>query len=572
MKKRFCASLSVFLLLLSGVAFADAGSTLRLYKDTTVLEPGKKQPEQIQYDQSIDEGAEDTGSILENPSVVITNINVVGNTLLSAEELHKSLSPHTGRPLTTQDIHEAADNLMQAIRNKGAFAAKVYILPQDIVDNTITFNVIEGHLAENGIMLGRSSERVKDRVLLDQLKHTLKPGSIITADKYERAIYLTNDLPGIAGSENLIFPAEQVGEAGFEVIPEDENLLSGDVYYDNFGSTFTGRNQFGTTLEFNSPFGHAERITAGAVTSDEGTVFGYLDANAPLYPNGLRGGFSVDSLDYKTNQENGLRGTGFDGSLYLRYPIIRSRLNNLYSELSYTYSALKDEDDLSTITDRELHVGSVQIYGDLSDSLLGGGVTTYRMEGYIGEVDLDGYEPYKEYDAQHADTQGSFSRATLNLTRLQHLIGNLQGYAAFHGQLASGYMDSAQSISFGGPYDFPGYHSGEIFGDEGWMTHVDLRYNIETPPWQGTMQMSVFYDYGYIKTHTEAIVDGFPVPGATERSFHLQSTGFGLIQNWDHVTLQGILGWQVNNKIENELLDDGGEDDFQAWISMDYHF
>ena len=573
MKKASLGYLAICLLTSPAVAMAaDAGSTLRQYKDTTILSPGKQRPEEIRYEDGSGKLQETVPPAVLDPAVHIESIHVVGNTILSPEELHATLAPWTGRPLATEDIHAAADALMQAIRAAGAFTAKVYILPQDIIDNTVVFNVIEGHLAEDGIVLGRSSKRVSDEVLKSQLVHTLKPGSVITADKYERAIYLTNDLPGIKGTENLLFPGENVGEAGFEVTPEDENLITGNLYYDNFGSYFTGRNRLGTTLSLNSPTGHAEMITAGVNVSDEGTAFGYMDANMPLYPNGLRGGVNIDYLDYKTDETDDLRGTGFDGSAYVQYPVIRSRLTNLYTQLQYTYTALEDENDLATITDRTLHVGSLHLYGDHADSWLGGGVTSARVEGHAGNVDLSDYQPFEEYDADHADTQGGFSRATLYVDRLQHLIGNLQTYLAFNGQVASKNLDPSQSISFGGPYDFPGYHAGELFGDEGWMLHADLRYTFNDLPWQGDLQISAFYDYGWIRTHTVAIVDGFAVPGAVDTSYYLQSAGFGLSQIWEHFTLQGILGWQVDNEIPDNLLDDNGDNDFQGWIHLVYTF
>lgn len=572
MKKSFYI-VSVLYLLLPITVWADSGSVLRQYKDTSILTPGKSQPEKVEFEDNQEKAQERDRSVIKGTAVHIENINVVGNTTLTPDKLHQVLAPYTGRPLATEDIHSAANALMQATRANGSFVAKVYILPQDIVDNTITFNVIEGHLAKDGIVLGKTSDRVNDSVLLNQLAHTLKPGSVITSDKYERAIYLTNDLPGIKSTENLIFPAEQVGEAGFEFIPEDERLVAGNLYYDNFGSYYTGRNRWGATMELNSPSGHAEKITAAANISDYGTVYGNLDANLVLYPNGLRGGASFGYLDYKTEDtDNDLRGSALDGSVYLRYPIIRSRLTNLYSELHYTYSDLKDENDLSTITDRTLNVGSLQIFGDMSDSFFGGGVITARIEGYAGDVNLDDYQPFKEYDALYADTQGSFSRATLNLTRLQHLIGDLQAYLAFNGQIASGNMDPAQAISFGGPYDFPGYHAGEIFGDEGWMVHTDLRYNITSPPWKGDMQLSVFYDYGWIESHTVAIVDGFSVPGSVDNSYHLQSTGFGFSQTWEHFMLHAAIGWQLDNEIPDELLDDGGDNNYQGWVQLAYLF
>ncbi len=461
---------------------------------------------------------------------------------------------------------------MQAIRNEGAFAAKVYILPQDIIDHTITLNVIEGHLAENGVVLEHSSSRVNSEVIRNQLVHTLKPGSKITSDKFERAIYLTNDLPGIAGTENLLFPAAKVGEAGLEVITRDEALVSGNVSYDNFGDYVTGRNRAAVTVQLNSPTGHAEQITVGGNVTEKGSAFGYIDTNLLLCPTGLSGGVSIDYLNYKTDETNNLSGTGLDASVYLRYPIIRSRLFNLNSELNYTYSNLEDENDLEKVSDRVLQIVSLKISGDMSDHLLGGGVTTFQVEGFAGDVNLDGYLPFKTDDALHANTQGSFTRITYSLTRLQHLVGNLQAYVAVNGQFASKHMDSHQSISFGGPFEFPGYHSGEIFGDEGWMFHGDLRYTIDTPPWGGELQVSLFYDYGELTTHTVEIVGGFPVAGAADTSYTLQSAGLGLSQSWENITLKGVLGWQINNDIPDSLLDDDGDSSLQGWIQLVYHF
>ena len=564
-KRIFLIPLS--LCLLPSMILADAGSTLRLYKDSTILAPSRQQPKEIQYEQQVENKQEIVIRPDKNThAALINNIHVVGNTILSPEKLHKVLVPFIGRALTTDELHVAANNLMHEIREEGAFAAKVYILPQEIVDHTITFNVIEGHLAENGIVLGRSSERVDDDVIIEQLNHTLRPGSMLTSDKYERVIYLTNDLPGIKGSENLLFPATNIGEAGFKTIVEDQNLFTGNAYYDNFGSYYTGRNRWGGSLEMNSPTGQAEKITVGGNVSEYGTLFGFLDVNLLLYPNGLRGGVSLDYLDYKTDTNADLEGNALNGSVYLMYPVIRSRLHNLYTELHYTYTDLKDEVDTMTVTDRTLHVGSAKVYGDMSDSFFGGGITTARIEGHIGRVDLSDYN-----DAEYADTQGVFSRVTFNLTRLQHLIGDLQAYVAFNGQASSKHMDPSQAISFGGPYNFPGYHSGEVFGDKGWVIHTDLRYNI-APPWQGDLQLSVFYDYGWLETHTVAIVDGFPVPGAIDRSFHIQSVGIGLSQAWDNFSLQGVLGWQVGNEIPDELLDDGDDNDFQGWVHLVYSF
>lgn len=571
MKKKILAVLPVVLLSPSWALGADSGSTLRQYKESTVLTPGKTPAEAIQYP-TMPKRSGETASGADQPTVLIHKINVVGQTVLSRDAVQAVLVPYTGKVLSSADIHAAADALMAAIRNAGAFAAKVYIQPQSIIDNTLTLNVIEGHLAKDGVVLGRSSERVRDEVMLGQLKHTLEPGGLITAAKVERAIYLTNDLPGIKGTSNHLLPADKVGEAKFEVTPTDARPVTGYLSYDNFGSYFTGRNRIGGAVELNSPAGRGDKLVLGANASELGTAFGYMDASLLAYPNGLRAGGTLDYLNYKTEEDGNLRGTALDGSLYLYYPVTRSRTRNLYANFKATHTRLKDESDEATITDRVLNTGSLRFNGDRTDSFMGGGVTTASLEAVAGNVNLDGYEPFKDYDAQHANTQGNFARAAYSLTRLQHLAGNFQAYAAVNGQFASGRMDPSQSLSFGGPYDFPGYHAGEVFGDEGWMMHADLRYNVPSPPWEGQLQLSAFYDFGGITSHTVAIVGGFPVPGAVDHKYHIRSAGFGLSQTWKNLQVQGVLGWQVDNEIPDQLLDDQGEDSFQGWINLVYSF
>ena len=104
------------------------------------------------------------------------------------------------------------------------------------------------------------------------------------------------------------------------------------------------------------------------------------------------------------------------------------------------------------------------------------------------------------------------------------------------------------------------------------MLHSDIRYNFAALPWDGTLQLSAFYDYGWITTHTVAIVGGFAVPGAVDNSYCIQSVGLGLNQTWNHFRLQAIAGWIVDNEIPERLLDDNGRDNFQGWLRLIYSF
>ena len=499
----------------------------------------------------------------------IDNYRVTGISQLTEKEVREVLTPYLQGEPHYGDYVIAAHVLEDSLRMAGAFAARVYV-NQDEKEHTV-FQVFEGQLAEQGVALDGSASRVDDEVIVRQLEEILEPGSAITGAKYERAILLTNDLPGLAGSVATLYPAEKVGEASFELHPVDGQLFNGHVYADNFGSYNTGQNRLGTSLDINSPMGLGDKISLGGNVSDEGTVFVYLDGSIPVMIPGLRFGFTFDALDYKTNLPMGVRGDSQHASAYLHYPFIRSRQLNVYSEFRIGRASMEDKNDISIITDRKVDLASIRLYGDRADYLLGGGVSKFDVEVVTGDLDLSGFADYEQEDAQTAKTAGSFSRMAVTLSRLQHITGPWQSYLEVAGQLASKRLDASQSIAFGGPHSFQGYHSGDVLGDEGWRLHGDIRYNVPNSVFGGEQQWSVFYGYGRLSTHAKAIVAGIITPGIDEVSYTMQSAGFGFSQNWKAVQLQGVIGWQVNNEIPDALLDKG-DANVLGWLHLVYNF
>lgn len=471
--------------------------------------------------------------------------------------------------LNAVELHQASNALTNAIRKTGVFLAEV-IIPQQTVDGEVRLEVIEGRLAKDGIIIGSGSERVKGSIISNTLENALQPGSVITADKIERAILLTNDLPGIKGSEEVLIPGENVGEGKLEVFPHDDKLITGTAYYDNFGGSFTGRNRVGGTVDLNSPTGHSEKVTVSAYVTDKKTAFASLETNVRLGSSGLRGGVVLDYLDYKTDEADDLHGSAMDASVYLRHPIIRSRQTNLNGEVRYSYSNLEDENNSGNVTDRVLNIGSVGLNADMLDNALGGGKTVISATASLGHANLNGNQANKSEDASTANTQGQFIKGNFGISRLQHLSGGFQTLVAFEGQLANERLDASQSMTFGGPFEFPAYLSGDVFGDEGGMFHVDLRYNFLSPVIGGRAQVSAFYEHGWIKTHAINVVGGVPTPGVDQNTYTVRNVGVGVRQQWDQFAITGVAGVQIDNEIPDNLRDDDQE--YQAWINLTYSF
>lgn len=502
--------------------------------------------------------------------IQIGSCTVTGVTVLSNTEIQQIISPFLQDNSDGLGCLAAAIALENEVREAGAFTAKVY--PEiGLNQKQNVLHVIEGQLSQNGIMLGQSSHRVKDSVIQKQLSSNLPASSTLLTKNFERAILLTNDLPGIADSEAILFPGDNVGEAKFQIYPKDSKLITGNVYFDNFGSTYTGQNRIGTSLDINSPFHHGDRVSLGAAITDENSIFGYLDASIPVGSNGMRSGVELDAMSYKTDEANNLRGDSNTLSAYLTYPIIRSREGDLYIELHAAHNNMNDKTDLSKITDRIVNTATLKFTGSNLDSFLGGGTNDMQLELVQGDVDLDEFAPYKEEDAQTARTAGQFTRLYWQFSRLQHIKGPWQAYAEIAGQVASKRLDSSQSLAFGGAYDFPGYESGKVLGDEGHRLHIDLRYNTQFEWLGGQQQFSTFYDIGSIKTHAEQIVGNIIIPGIEDKRYTMQSTGLGMSQIWKTVQVQGALGWRINNEIPYSQ-DNSKDDNMHGWVQLVYSF
>ncbi|NKG36484.1 ShlB/FhaC/HecB family hemolysin secretion/activation protein [Acinetobacter johnsonii] len=502
--------------------------------------------------------------------ITINNCSVTGVTVLSDKEIQQIIEPFLQNDLDNLGCIAAASILENELREAGAFTAKVYPETDQNQNQSILY-VIEGRLSENGVSIGQPSQRVKESVIQKQLSKSLSPRSTLLTKNFERAILLTNDLPGIFDSEAILFPGDNVGEAKFQINPKDSKLVTGNFYFDNFGSTYTGQNRFGTSIDINSPFHYGDRISIGAAITNQNSIFGYLDASMPVGSNGMRSGLELDAMSYKTDEANNLRGDSNTLSAYLTYPIIRSREGDLYIELHAARNNMNDKTDLSKITDRIVNTATLKLTGSNLDSFLGGGTNDMQIELVQGDVDLDEFEPYKEEDAQTARTAGQFTRLYWQFSRLQHIKGPWQAYAEIAGQVASKRLDSSQSLAFGGAYDFPGYESGKVLGDEGQRLHIDLRYNMQFEWLGGQQQFSAFYDIGSIKTHAEQIVGNIIIPGIEDNRYTMQSTGLGFSQIWKSVQLQGALGWRINNEIPYSQ-DNSKDDNMHGWVQLVYSF
>ena len=581
-KFRSCGLLAVCLLLVGVLAqaspFPNSGSLYRDVRDDSL----RRVPQRTAPGDASSPVVE-PGDVASVPDVQIaaTHFVVFGNTILSEEELSALLEPYSHRTLSAVQMEEAMDALRSAYRDKGLFAAQVYLPPQAIEDGIVTLHVYEGTLEEGGVELLNEGEYVRNSVISSILVENLATGELMRTEEFERTILLIDDLPGVT-SHSVVYPGTEPGEARFLLSAQDTPRITGNIDVDNFGNYYTGEERLGATLYVNSPTGHGDQLTFRGVTSGSDSVYGYVEYSIPVTGSGLRLGGSADYIDYDLGEELGdleLKGDAYSARLYAAYPIIRARHQNLTGRLDYAYLHLNDDDGIvgELESERNLHTVTANLYGDHDDDYLANGITYFDAGITAGSVDVEGGDAFADFDDENVGTDGSFARLNIDVSRLQHLAGNWSAFGRVAGQWASSNLDTSQKFYLGGPFSMPGYPVGEMSGDHGANLQADVRYDVRNIPWGGDLQLSVFSAAGWARLFEDPW-DGWQ--GANpiiSNNLTLYSLGLTATQTWPSgVVMRTSFGRQIgDNDGRNPVTGDDtdqSDDDYRAWFQVIYYF
>ncbi|MCB1788088.1 MAG: ShlB/FhaC/HecB family hemolysin secretion/activation protein [Gammaproteobacteria bacterium] len=554
--------------------YPNAGSLYRDVHDDAM----RRLPPQQQAEPEISapESAPVVGGLDE---LQVSHFVVYGNHELAPETLTQILEPFSHRTLSASDLTLAATTLRAAYRERGLFAAEVYVPPQAIVDGVVTLHVYEGVLEQHGVFLTNNGEHVHDGTVNAILQSNLATGAVMRSDEFERTLLLIDDLPGVTG-QGLLYPGSEPGEARFLVQIDDTPLVTGNVDVDNFGNYYTGKTRVGTTLYVNSPARIGDQLTLRAVTSGADYHYLFLDYSVPIGGSGLRLGGNVDYLDYELGKEFRDTGSGDATSLRLfaSYPFVRARHHNLTGRLEYAHLGVEDDHDNSALrAERRIDTITAGIRGDYDDNLFGNGINYFVASVTAGSLDILGSQAYVDFDDANVGAQGGFTLANLDLSRLQYLGGDWSAFASLAGQFSSGNLDAAQKFYIGGPFSVPGYPTGEAGGDSGFRLYADIRRDFRQMPWGGDFQLSLFYATGQVRLNEdpwEGWQGGNPI---IENEIHLSSWGLAASQTWEEgVVLRASIGRQIgSNDGRNPVTgddSDGSDSDVRAWFQAIYYF
>lgn len=459
--------------------------------------------------------------------VTVKRFVFTGNTVYSEAFLQPIVQEYLGRPLSFDDLVEAATAVRAYYRERGYFLAQAYLPEQTIREGVVEIGIIEGRIGEIEIVR-RPATRLREGLLAGIIGAHWRQGQIITETGLEKPLLLINDLP-TAAITSEIRPSRTVGAADLRVtVDEGVGPLNGFVDLDNHGNRFTGEYRIGANLNLNNPLTLADQASFRGFHTNEDMWFTRFSYLVPVWYYGTRVGVSYSEFSYQLAREFSsldANGEGEVKSLFAFHPVVRTRNSNVILQFAYEDKRLHDEvGSVGSIEDRSIDSLKAGVVGDFRDGVFGGGLNSYAVTLTRGDLRLE--QPAlaaADLAATGRRTQGKFRKTNVELRRLQKITEATNLLVAFTGQDASKNLTSAEKFSLGGPNGVRAYPVGEASADVGMVLQTELRFRLQgTRLWGGDVLLSLHLDHGVAR------INNVTQPTDTENQRSFSGFGFGV--------------------------------------------
>lgn len=447
----------------------------------------------------------------EGPTVAARSFRFEGNSLLSSEQLARSLAPFQGKNLTFQDLQRLAARVSVEYRKVGR-TARVFLPEQDITDGEILFRIVEARFGRVRLE-GDPTKLVSADMVAAYVGQGQKSDAPLDNRALDRALLLADDLPGVSVAGTLV-AGSKPGTTDILVREASEAAVYGFVALDNVGSRLIGNYRLSASIAANSPTGIGDQLRVDAIQA-KGTSYIRGAWGVPIGHDGLRASLSGYYLDYKvTGGPSVLGGTkGHSGnlSLELSYPVVRSSRFNLNIRAGFVRSTFA-----TRFTEFDSNYASTQFSAGMDglwyDEVVSRAVTAFSVKAASIKMDRARLDPF------FGQIGPKFGKAEFALSRTQAIGSRNSISLSLSGQYARKSLDTSEKFFIGGAGSVRAYPASELSGDRGIIASAEWRWSVR-PQWS----LQTFLDHG----SATALPTSFD-PSSKTRSM----SGFGLGAAW----------------------------------------
>lgn len=486
------------------------------------------------------------------PVITVDHFSFVGNTLFDNEELLVVVLHYLGKPISVEELYEAADELTLFYRNKGYGLASVILPPQDVGDGNILFEVLEGLIGQVEITgdTNYSYEQLNNRL------PSIIPGSVFNAPGLQRDLLAMNDLPGIA-ARAVIAPGTTYGESKIELRLE-EDAWQFTTALDNYGRGSLGEYRMTLHMRANNPFTLGDTLQVAFLVSEDDLLrYGNVEYGLPLFMDNDRLSFTINRADYAAGAEFealGVVGENNFTELAYRWPLHRSDDARLFM-----HANVRRFESFSEV--RALPLPPVESELTVAELGLGG-----RIEGesgmFAGSLYASGNGRHNRSSVFIPDTDAQHLKLGLDLNTSWNFNSKWWLSNRFSAAYSHEPLVDTQQFSVGGPASVRGHDPAVARGDAGYFLNLELHRYIEWFNTPGSISLQA--DRG--RSFRRLLIGE---PDSADRGLNLSSAGVGL-QLGDKTGFRMLLA--IHHPISNTPDHLAIDDSTKAWASIGYQF
>ena len=432
--------------------------------------------------------------VSKGPKIAVKQFVFKGNTLLSGERLAAVVASYPGESLSFAQLEQAVAEVAQAYRLAG-WTVRAYLPEQDIVDGVVTVNIVEAVFGK--VVIDGVKPKSLDQARLIQIVLSEQTtGTFLRSSAVDRALLIADDISGVAVTGGLQEGLRD-GETDVVLKALEKPWLETNFSHDNTGSESTGVERTSLGFTGNSWLLPGDVFSTQLVGS-EGTRYVRMSESIPIGYTGLRVGVNASRMTYRVGLlgADGYEVTGLSETFGLEtsYPLVRSRLSNLYMNLAVDNKIFRNFSSDKRDSDYAIRSSSWGLSGNLFDNFGGGGFNNASLTLTHGTVNMDGSGNFiTNPDSFPEGKLGFYRKIRYALSRQQTLTDQLAFYLAVSGQSALTDLDSSEKFYLGGSSGVRAYPGSEGGGVKGHMANAELRWQVASG-YSATM----FYDIGQV--------------------------------------------------------------------------
>lgn len=439
----------------------------------------------------------------------IDEIVLDGADALSSSERERLLEPYLGQCLGVVQLNALLKDITDRYIAKGLVTSRAYLPQQDLSSGHLKVIVVEGRL--EGLRPADGS-KLSAREL--DMSFPGRAGDLLNLRQIEQMVDQLNRLPSNQAQMELT-PGKAVGGSEVVVRNTPQKPWRVGLSRSNDGQRSTGEQQWGSSLEWDSPLGLADQLmlrgSHDAISDHQKT-----SRSAMLYYNLPFGWWNL-SYNYSQNEYRALgEGQGFtfkqtgdsqSHQLRLERVIHRDALSktSLNTGLSYLRTNNFIEDSKVDVNSNRL---SEAQFGINHGRRIGNAFVNFDlgMQEGIGAFDAQ-REKQRDDKTGERLANARYRKYTATVSYLQPL--QLWGESLLFSSLVTGQRSedplfSSQRMSLGSQSSIRGYKDQSLNGDSGYYWRNDLRWSRQVAwdwlrPTLTEYGLGLAYDVGAIR-------------------------------------------------------------------------